>query len=172
MSELYTIEIEDNMAINGNLAIPLQIGVRESPNFWIDTGIKLRGHIEADTQEAYQKGLEAAWECIKKIQDMPKDVRVEIFDSWSTYNIIQNHTGYEVMTKIKAYEEQKDKIRVWDEVVYHDGTKAITLDVSLNDVWSVITENECVEEWSVDKFKKTGRHYDQITEVLKMMRGE
>ena len=128
--------------------------------------------IENVAKSNYQKGLSDAWECIKKIQDMPEDVRVEIFDNRSVYHIIRKHTGYEIMEMIKAYEDDKSQIQVGDEVLYHDSTKAIVLDKSLNDVWSVITENECVEEWHVDKFKKTGKHYDQIVDVLKEMSGE
>ncbi len=140
---------------------------------------KLTPYDEEEIRKAYyQKGLDDAWECARKINCIPSDGGMsgieldDIFNMDNNCTIMKIFSASEAIEKIKAHEEGQDKIRVGDEVVYHDGIKAIVLDEVVNDAWIVFTENECAEEWHVESFKKTGRHFDQIVEVLKKMRGE
>ena len=143
------------------------------------THAELEAHdIENIAKENYQKGLEDAWECARKIIGFVSDGGMSyaklssIFGTISYPAIMRDFSVSESMEKIRAYEEAENEIRVGDEVEDHIGTKAITLDVSINNVWTVFTENACVEEWNTDSFSKTGRHFDEIGTLLEKLREE
>lgn len=63
-------------------------------------------------KKAYDKGLEDAWECLKKIELLPDeggltfDVLKNIFDGCFTLEgILKKYTVYEVVAKFKLYEK-------------------------------------------------------------------
>ena len=142
-----------------------------------------------DTKEAenkaYSRGLNDAWEVIKKIT---KDESVggysikmmqELFGQTCVYDIVHNYTPAEALVKIKEYEDkqkQDAEIKVGDEVVLNDdygNEKAIVLVKDKNPYpYSVLIQegtNRWIKENAIER--KTGRHFDQIAEVLKELRG-
>lgn len=74
------------------------------------------GQHEATTLE-YQQGLDDAWETIREIARTTYAQRSEIFDGLQDIlSIMQKFSPSEVITKIKAYEEQQKA----DEIVVGD----------------------------------------------------
>ena len=137
------------------------------------TSYNCAGNIEAE----YARGLNDAWECVKKIFRMNISERDAIFAEFgkSTRSVIMDMSASEVMSKIKEYEEQQkqDAIQVGDEVMTKLGTKGIVItDIPSEDgdisVWLPTCTH--VQMYPVKGLVKTGRHFDQIAEVLE--RGE
>lgn len=136
-----------------------------------------KGYAEGEKQakENYQKGLSDAWECAKKIAcmesdgGMPCQVLADIFDCDG--RIIATHSASEAIAKIKAYEEEQNKIRLGDEVILKsDCTKAVIVATGIKGWWRVITENRCTNTWHENDIEKTGRHFDEIETLMEKMK--
>lgn len=89
-------------------------------------------------------------------------------------------TYKEAKTKYEAWKEEKNKICVGDEVTLEmvllngldNNMKAVVLDqAATGEEWCVLTENGCVETHDEEALYKTGRHFDEVGELLKKMRG-
>lgn len=126
-----------------------------------------------DTEEAYQRGLNDAWECARRVVLNAGEGGIdaeELYDMFpcGCYNIFN---GYSVQEVMKRIEDQKDVIKIGDEVKFnHDDIKATVMDKSdKEDMWWLYTENGCIEEWQDAYFRKTGRTFPQIAEMLKAM---
>ena len=133
---------------------------------------QVRNYVTADFEEPYQRGLEDAWECARKIALSVEDGGMrDVFNVDTCYSIFIRYSAQEAIAKIAEYEKQKDAIKIGDEVrLNHDDTKAVVMDESdQEDAWWVYTENGCIEEWHSSKFRKSGRTFPQIAEVLKAM---
>ena len=132
-------------------------------------------------EEAYQKGLNDAWECAKKIclhcDDggySHKELR-DILTESSWEDIFKQLSVSEVVAKIKDYEEKKkadDEIKVGDEVMV-DERCMIVLGVDSGEwkqLWcpssGLVHDNIYTAEMT-----KTGRHFD-IQSLLNQMEGE
>ena len=137
-------------------------------------------HEESD--RAYQQGLEDAW---KFIQKLLKDE----CDGGYTVSLLQNALGYcnirnivcyygisEALAKIKAYEDkqkQDTEIKVGDEVVYDGGKYIVTIIANSGSSYTMISaDGSHIWRVSRDDITVTGRHFDQIAEVLAEMRGD
>ena len=73
--------------------------------------------------EAYNKGLEDAWECVKKltVNDYLKDgydsdELLKIFGTDNIFCILKNYTPQEALAKLEAYEKEQAEIKVGDVV--------------------------------------------------------
>lgn len=143
-----------------------------------------------DTEEAenkaYNRGLNDAWNMARKIilydaDDgvYSPDVLREMFGTSAIQLIFKYNTVAEAIAKIKEYEDkqkQDAEIKVGDEVVLNDdygNEKAIVLVKDKNPYpYSVLIQegtNRWIKENAIER--KTGRHFDQIAEVLKELRG-
>lgn len=142
---------------------------------------------EKVAQEAeYNKGLNDAWECAKKIYKMSAEEVITIFggcSKWIDYSIS------EAIAKIKEYEEKQFKkscyncayegcqvrdVKVGDEVVI-DGRKGIII----RPVYYIGEDRgPFVQVWygthmssnSLNNVTITGRHFPQIVEVLEQIK--
>ena len=117
--------------------------------------------------KTYEDGLNEAWEVARKIgsADGYKCGELEeIFGSLSISNILCTNTASEAIAKIKEYEE----IKVGDEVVNVAGKKSVVVQVE-GLVITIVESDGVVGRWSKEDFKKTGRHFPQIEEILKLM---
>ena len=125
----------------------------------------------------YQRGLDDAWECARKIMRMGSAKQEDIFCCHGDLEILEKLLPSEAIFKIKAYEEQKkaeEEIRVGDEVYLVDSNHPRV-------VTCIFTENGCYTKavqvtesgkWVVDEIRnlhKTGRSFPQIAEVLKQL---
>jgi len=138
-----------------------------------------------DTEEkAYNRGLNDAWEVIKKITKDDSvcgysiEMMQELFGWTCVYDITHNYTPEEAIAKIKAYEEQQKQdaeIKVGDEV-YSDAfdDKGIVTHITADKVACVciICNGSTMMKVGTIGLHKTGRHFPQIAEVLKELRGE
>ena len=131
--------------------------------------------------EAYQRGLEDAWEAARKIVVNPdnggiaSETLLEIFGMRGYTYIMQENTAQEAIDKIKAYEDkqkEKSSIKVGDEVKHHfqgygvvTRIKEVNGKTHYNAVWS----NGNTGYYRFDDLKKTGKHYD-IASILEAMR--
>ena len=136
------------------------------------------GQHEATTLE-YQQGLDDAWEAARKITNMQHKDRIECFGFVRVYSDL---TASEVLAKLKAYEEQRKadaEIKVGDEVCFvFAGGETIEPFI----VFSIKDDNgkkyyEGIQtsdgRWVGGglKYFKTGKHYSQVEELLKAMKG-
>ena len=149
---------------------------RKIPYEEIMDGIK--GDVDYVAKEAYQKGLDDAWECARKINCIPSDGGIsgieldDIFYTDSNCVIMKNFSASEAMARIKAYEEDKNKVRVGDEVRATYGNAVVTC---VNETEKTAKffyktgENGCDY---LRVIERTGRHFDEIEKLLEKMRGE
>ena len=124
--------------------------------------------------EAYQRGLEAAWEAAKKLFSSMADSDIEkAFPiEWNNggFKALMNLQPQEAIAKLKAYEDkQKDRIEVGDEVAAETGKKYTV--VSFSDGGTVCGFNMDGKwtGWKPKEVTKTGKHYD-IASILEAMR--
>ena len=122
---------------------------------------------------AYQKGLEEAWEVIRRLMltsaegGIPTDELTKMFGT-GVYSIIRDRSIYEVKENIEAWVQQQDnEIKVGDEVIYH-GENTVILRV-YDDYIKIMYSDGTTNCTHPDSITKTGRHFDQIADVLKQM---
>lgn len=135
---------------------------------------------EETEKKAYNRGLNDAWEVIKRITrdegvgGYSIEMMWELFGQTCVYDITHNYTPEEAIAKIKEYEDkqkQDAKIKVGDEVT-HDGAKFIVLNIdSQTSIYCLDIRGRTPIFASIHNLIKTGRHFDQIAEVLAELRG-
>lgn len=140
-------------------------------------------HEEAE-KKAYDKGLSDAWDLVKRIESTPEDGGltnkqiVEVFGQyWSSFELYRAFSVEEAMDLMKAYEDkqkQDAEIKVGDEV-YSDAfdDKGIVTHITTDKVSCVciICNGFTTMKVGLCGLHKTGRHFDQIAEVLAELRG-
>ena len=134
------------------------------------------------TDDTYNKGLNDAWELVKKIVLSEGDGGYSceelenIFGYWSPVSIFKAFTPQEALAKVKAYEEEHIRIRVGDVVklksVYAEGegivTKITETNICLLYKNGNCNNNKCSSNSSIDRyFEKTGKHFDSIDEFMR-----
>jgi hypothetical protein len=102
----------------------------------------------------YNKGLNDAWELVKKIYAI--DDRSVVFDGHVFVEyILRAYTPQEALAKLKAYEE---RIEVGDVVTYA-GDKGVVLDKRGSKI--IVLSDDCwVSEWYECDVEKTDKHID------------
>ena len=131
------------------------------------------GQHEATTLE-YHQGLDDAWGIIIKIASIPYAERSEIFDGQQDIlSIVQKFSPSEVAAKLREYEQQKadSEIKVGDEVKSLDTGLAYIIhgiDGKYVEGYNFKSRLTCYR--NKNDFKKTGRHFPQIAELLKAMK--
>ena len=144
---------------------------------------KENGLDESDMREAvsYQRGLNDAWECAKKLFSTMSDTEIEkVFPvEWKNgfHGLMQMKPQYAI-AKLKAYEEkQNDKIEVGDEVAFHhdDGRPDTVVVVTYIEQDGFIDgmdgRGTQYAHKNPTKWTKTGRHFD-IDKILEEMRND
>lgn len=126
--------------------------------------------------EAYQKGLNDAWEAARKIVLSTEDgglfdyeARKAVFGC-GNYMALKKYTVSEVIEKIRQYEqEQEEQIRVWDEVINGRNFKGTVTYTENNGMLTIFCQDGTWITSHSRYWKKTGRRFDEIAEVLKKM---
>ena len=115
---------------------------------------------------------------------LPTEIKLEPYTEPDIYSHTDNPTGWELYQdyqkakeRYETWKNHGDEIHVGDEVKFDIGNnndmKSVALDqTGLNGEWSVLTENGCVEEHDEEELYKTGKHFDDVAELLKKMRGK
>ena len=126
MGKKYIIELPEKYILEGdNGSKYLQIPVADSDReLIIRSTMPLTPYTEPDTEaiekEAYQRGLDDAWEAAKKIVSIPTAELHTMLDKAVYYDtVFRDCTASECIEKIRAYEEKKkaeQEIKVGDWV--------------------------------------------------------
>ena len=122
--------------------------------------------------EAYQRGLDDAWETAKKLSWTEKhggygECLDKVFDRTDTFDFL-DYSPNAAIEKLKAYEDKhSDRIEVGDEVIAPCG-KAIVTTFKNDLVFYLYSVGDygCTEP---ENLTKTGRHFD-IASILEAMR--
>lgn len=140
------------------------------------------GAAELREKLEYQKGLDDAWECAKKLFSSMADSDIEkAFPiEWNNggFNALINLQPQEAIAKLKAYEEKQeadDKIEVGDEVNWIGDCFIVTRIFQPHNMKGQcdgIDDDGCTyHDVLMDDLEKTGRHYD-IASILEDMRND
>ena len=140
-----------------------------------------RDDVQKQVNEAYQRGLDDAWECMKKIAFLEKPRDMRDFLGHTTFGgILTGYTAAEAIAKLKAYEEKQkaeDDIKVGDELEHTVSgytSKAIFLEKIEDDEdwYTCLFWTSCgfaILSYPKSQFKRTGKHFD-IDKILEEMR--
>lgn len=138
-------------------------------NYKATERMELKEESEDVRNKTYEDGLNEAWEAAKKIvcTDGYRWRELgEIFGTHTMHSIFNSYTASEVIDKIKNYEG----IKVGDEVTDNDGWKGVVTWISPDvDYMIVMLEDGTAIRWKKESFKKTGRHFPEIADVLKQI---
>lgn len=147
-----------------------------------ETGVATQGftdgytkeEVERREKEAYQKGLVESWSLASAISCMDAKKQFEIFNESGDANVFGCHTAQGALDKLKEYEQKQSEIKVGDEVIY-DGTgyRGIVTKIFKSDKMyyrCVRYDGDLSTENSDNPPTKTGRHFDQIEEVLEALK--
>ena len=170
--------------------------------------------------KSYERGLETAWRCAKRIMSMTLSDQEKIFNMQDERVIMDAHSAEEAIDILKRYDEDEkrcktcihdiidsdgdrvcnltrekyekcinpsyiyhepkqsvDDIKVGDEVLNHHGTNAIVIKVDHDSyfvIWANMeTKRSCINVWHAsDIWKKTGKHFDDIEEIINQLKME
>jgi len=149
-----------------------------------EDGNKALCNCKDNMEVEYNRGLNDAWEAIKKITEIPITKRGFVFDlspetDTSFFSLLKMLSVQEAIAKIKKYEEQQKQdteIKVGDEVYLFDKNHPRVVTSIYNEGDEVnaiqITGNGKLAVNYVKELHRTGRTFPQIAEVLAEMRGE
>lgn len=122
--------------------------------------------------KTYKDGLNEAWEYARKIisaDKCDKEMNEAFGDDFyyeGAMKVLTKYTIAEVAEKLKEHEI----IKIGDEVVDINlwGIKGVVTETSERYI-SIVEKDGSVNRWKKEGFKKTGRHFPQIEELLKRM---
>lgn len=143
---------------------------KEGYNAGLEDGNISDGTFAEKVKEAYENGANDVWECVNKIYSKIDQAEVESIFGVKYYDVFEKFTASEAIKQVKEYEE----IKVGDEVIDSNGMlekKSVVVRVS-GTVITIIEGDGTASRWEKEGFKKTGRHFPQIAEVLKQMQEE
>lgn len=133
-----------------------------------------------ETSEAYNKGLNDAWELAKNICYMVGSNGEKLSECFGT-PFIANVYEMDVKEALQKYKEYTQKaesepLKVGDEVINQDGYKCIVLYVEDNSEYIVYNKyyhsSYTHYTFSDGKLEKTGKSFPEIAEALRGMEEE
>lgn len=113
------------------------------------------------------------WEFAKKLVSMSGNEVSDMMGCATNFGEVMYNMPYqESKNRYEKWKKQKDEIRVGDELKDDGNIRAVVLDIRDEDYMSyeVFTENGIMDEWQRGIVVKTGRHFDEVEELLKKMR--
>lgn len=120
----------------------------------------IAGKEEAE-EEAYEKGLEDAWECA-----------IHCIELGYGAEILKQYSASEAIEKLKkAREQNEDIIRIGDELT--DGEiKIVCIEKPTGNFFTGMSGHGDTGVFRKGKWRKTGKHYDAIEEILNALKGD
>lgn len=123
--------------------------------------------------EAYNRGLNDAWELAKKIV-LPDhlggytvDELKDIFDKITFASLMNTFSPQEALVKVKAYEKEHDEIKVGDVFKLKGAIhEAIVTRVNEISLYYLFKNGSCGRLSAKENFVKTG-HFDSIDEFMR-----
>lgn len=163
-SGLYDVDISNNHVVVS------KIDERKAIEEAYQKGFEAGQH-EVTTLE-YQCGLDDAWKAITKIAKMPDGERMMHFGEVWISNILNTYSLEQIFTILEKNESKPDKIEVGDEVEsLNTGCTYIIHEIDEKDVKGYNFKNRHTCYGKKNDFKKTGRHFPQVAELLEAMKG-
>ena len=139
--------------------------------YWEKTvGMQLEPYIEPD----YKVIEDKIWELAENIYGMSIEDKMSCFGFSLTSAITSNLSCQEAKAKFEAWLERKNEIKVGDEYCDADEVFVVT-NIDNSDIVSVIFTDGSMDELSKKELRecrKTGRHFNEVEELLKKIRGE
>lgn len=174
----YVIDIPEDR-VHGDILCAMGI-MEDSLDHYIPTGIKATPY---DESEAEKRGQEEAWSFAQKILAPPNNsdaMTVEdIMDCYGTddaYDVICEMTFAEASEKYEAWKEQKNEIKVGDEVAFHhddgrpDTVVVVTYIGSDGYIDGMDGRGTQYAHKNPDRWTKTGRTFPEVADLLEKMR--
>ena len=169
----YIIDIPDKYVMTTN---PKKLMILEK-GVTIATGIELTPYTEPDRQAIEDE----VWEFVGKIQKMTCEQMHEVLGITApNYDDFCNEISYQdAKAKYEEWKKQKDEIRVGDEVEYECGGEKIRFIVTgvkdstaygFRQLMEYEDVSDVGEYCDIEDLWKTGRHFDEIEELLKKMK--
>lgn len=127
-------------------------------------------------EESDRKAIEdEVWKFAKKIgsfNGLAKRDLDECFGHTTIQGVMTTYDTYrEAKREYEKWKESKEEIRVGDEVIYNSRTRAVVLEPETEKKYGeIFTSDSSTIVVSHDDLKKTGRHFDEVEELLKKMR--
>ena len=175
------IEQEIRAQIEKNKDLKLEIGYINNHLSILEGLLRNeRDDVQKQVNEAYQRGLDDAWEAARKIvcdDELGWNTLLHIFNRGNFDGIFGDFSPSEAIAKLKAYEENQkadDEIKVGDEVIdTQSGTRFCVTHFWVNNhgekgVSGFNHECSALQDTN-DNVKKTGRHFD-IDKILEEMK--
>ena len=144
--------------------------------------------LDKELDEAHQKGLEEgkkqgadkAWECAKRLvwkTSLNDAASMGFIVEEEAAEILKNYTATAAMKAIELYDEKLEtEIEVGDEVIAVSGNAVVIRKYMGNDgverceYWYY--KDARIDRDATTFLRKTGRHFPQIVELLKAMKGD
>ena len=123
---------------------------------------------ESGKRAMYQKGLKDAWEAARKIFSMDGEERETLLGNCFFKDVLENISASEAVEKIRQYEQEKEKIKVGDEVISPDG-KGVVTEIS-DRIVRIMYPSGSGYIIKPEELTKTGKHFPEIAEVLAKMK--
>lgn len=197
MDKTYTVTLADEYTVGGKIGVPVTIDGNHT--VWIHTGIELTPYIEPDfdaihkeayeqgynrgthdakkvfeghADEAYQKGLDEAWNAARKLLLLEREGGLSTFGGLHCREVVSQYSASTVINCIRKYEQEEEKLHVGDEVEWVDEKYVVTYIDSENKTADMIhtKDGSVVEEVYYENCRKTGRHFSEIIKALEKMR--
>ena len=152
--------------------IPTELA-EATARYWNETtDMTLVPYIEPD-----QKAIEdEVWEFVRMFSCLGNCAISEIGDDENTTDplaLVEKYSYQQVKSKYEAWLKQKDEIHVGDEVIPRDGTwRGVVVDVDDGDLTIMGNKGISAGGYKSKHFSKTGRHFNEVAELLEKMRGE
>ena len=165
--------------INNTIRLAYERGVKDGEEHRETKAIKnMAEYSQSRFQDGYELGVNEVWEAVKRFVIAPKDGGLtseqieEIFGEYqSLLDIFYNFSAQEVLEKLKAWDE-RDVITVGDEVEDIKGTKSVVIAVDGGRASLLNFHYSHVQLMPLDDLHKTGRHFDEVTDLLEKLKGE
>lgn len=131
--------------------------------------------IENVARMNYSKGTEDAWEFVRTITDMTEAQRMQCFGG-TTCDLDEYYTYQEAKAKYEAWKKKEEEIRVGDEAIPLDAQYDTMVVTKLwtgeyRDEWAdIIASDGKLFSFLKTSIKKTGRHFNEVEELLKKMK--
>lgn len=138
-------------------------------NYSTTESVEFKEEREGLNAKTYEDGLNEAWEAARNVVDC--EVPFEFWDlasGQSNLAVFKHYSATGAIEKIKEYE---NRIKVGDEVIDSNGMlekRSVVVRVS-GSVITIMEGDGTVSRWEKEHFKKTGRYFPQVEEVLKQM---
>ena len=106
------------------------------------------------------------------INEMDFDNKDECFGMSFAYKIVCAMSYQEAKSKYDVWKQEKEKVHVGDEVqITVDGSRCIVWGIESGSA-ALIFEDGGLGQFPINKLIKTGRHFDEVEDLLKKLRGE